>query len=337
MLIQRCATGNALPEERRSLKLWLGQDIENKQCFQDIKEILKVKPAREFDVNAELSWERFSKRLSGKRNRSKSVGWIFRKTGKWQQYSYQLAAIILVSLFTGLIVHFYGPVNKNASSQTELFEVQELITNKGEKARVTFSDGTEVILNSASSLKFPEKFQDLNREVYLDGEAYFKVARHTDQPFIVHTQDAEVEVLGTEFNVRGWSQEQNVEVVVREGRVSVYTTENENVKSDSVILNSGDYTTVEQGSSPAPPRKIDFRTNLLWLRGGMHFENVPFDQVLRDIERRFNVETALADAELKDIPFSGTFEYAELEEVLSVIASAMNIEYTREGFSIEFK
>jgi ferric-dicitrate binding protein FerR (iron transport regulator) len=229
----------------------------------------------------------------------------------------------------------YTLTNSSDGEQvSEFYVMQNFETEKGEKARVTFSDGTIVVLNSASSIRFPQEFHGTKREVYLEGEAYFAVAHDSDHPFIVYAQETEVQVLGTEFNVQGWSDDGSVEVVVREGKVSVGSQNSEVNESAHLILTEGLYTSIENGKAPGPVKKVNVNNRLIWTHGGLYFENAPFSKVVRDLERRFNVEFKEVDEELTDIPYTGMFQYAELDEVLAVIAVSMDFEYERDGSEI---
>ena len=99
--------------------------------------------------------------------------------------------------------------------------MREVIIKNKELKEITLSDGTKVKLDAGSSIKFPDKFEDDKREVFLNGEAYFKVTSDLQTPFIVHTNQAEITVLGTKFNVRAWDQTHKVAVVVVDGKVSL--------------------------------------------------------------------------------------------------------------------
>jgi transmembrane sensor len=152
----------------------------------------------------------------------------------------------------------------------------------------------------------------------------------------VHVDGAEVKVLGTEFNVRGWSEDPVTEVIVRKGKVAVNSSAQEIDGQSEVILTEGYYTRVERGKAPAPAQRVDPINYLLWTSGGMHFDNEPLAQVIRNIERRFDVEITVVGEELKDVPYTGTFQYADLDEVLSVIGASVGFEYSRLGRAIEF-
>src|SRR5690625_7900322 len=108
----------------------------------------------------------------------------------------------------------YNPAADEGALADELIPMalEEIVTDRGEKVRVSFSDGTNVMVNSATTFRFPKRFETDRREIYLDGEAYFEVAPNTDQPCIVHIGVAVVEVLGPLIDVRGWREAEGVEV-----------------------------------------------------------------------------------------------------------------------------
>src|SRR5690625_7625236 len=111
------------------------------------------------------------------------------------------------------------------------------------------------MVNSAATIRFPKRFQTDAREIYLDGEAYFEVAPNPDQPFIVHIGDVEVEVLGPEFNVRGWKEDPGIEVVVSGGSVSVRSHAVDAEERFDVILTEGMKTMVVRGSALGKPEQ----------------------------------------------------------------------------------
>lgn len=344
VLIQRYVTSNATSEENRKVEQWMHRDPENNNLVLEIKEIWDLTPEEEFDVNVQAAWKRFQSRKANRRDVYES-GQKFKpqhKTPRTIYHVFRAAAFILVAVVAGFFFQHISTLQSEAelaADRSQFYTLEELATDRGEKARVTFSDGTEVTLNSSSSIRFPQEFHGSTREVYLEGEAYFKVTSEYGQPFIVHANGVNVEVLGTEFNVRGWSEDRNVDVIVREGRVSVSPadqTAQSAGEQTELILTGGFYTRVERGKNPLPARKIDVTNRLLWMSGGMHFDNVRFGQVVTDLERRFNVEISVTDQDLLEVPYTGTFQYAELDEVLSVIAVSIGLDYERDGLNVEF-
>ena len=334
-LIQRYVVSNSSPEDRRRLKRWMDQHPSNEQLVKQVKNIWDLTPEEDFDVNVQDAWERFRHRKVRENDRHAPV-YQMQKQLRKAVYLFRAAAVILVAALTGLFVQYYASTSETTEEAAHFYVMQDLVTERGEKARVTFSDGTQVTLNAASSLRFPKKFQGPKREVYLDGEAYFKVAHNPEHPFIVHAGTATVQVLGTEFNVRGWSEDQSVDIAVREGKVAVDNASDSSQDASEVVLTQGQFTRVEKGKEPIPARDVVIRNYLLWTSGGLHFDNVPFHQVLRDLERKFDVHISVADTEVLDVPFTSTFRDAKLDEVLRVIAASMEMGYQRTGDKIEF-
>ena len=338
VLIQRYVTGNAGPAERERVESWMAEAHENRRIIQDVRDVWNRTPPEDFDVDVQQAWEQFRYRSQKNAIPVAPVNVNLRRGSNTLLYLFRAAAVLLVALFTGLFVHSQiNTTEQSGSEPVSAFNVlQELETERGEKARVTFSDGTSVTLNSASRVRFPQEFHGTTRDVYLEGEAYFEVAHNPDQPFIVHSQDARIEVLGTTFNVRGWSEDPGVEVVVGGGKVSVQSTNRHPNEHSEVILTEGLKTEILKGQKPLDPVKVDPVHHLLWTNGGIHFDNEPFRGVVRDLERRFNVNITVEDKTLLDVPYTGTFQYAELNEILSVIAASLEVGYSRDGAEVEF-
>ncbi|TVQ04558.1 MAG: DUF4974 domain-containing protein [Balneolaceae bacterium] len=334
--------GNASVEEKKIVEEWIKSDPLNKELIQDLQKIWNLTPQEDFSVDVEVAWMKFQERKKAiQRARFNSVK-AESKSIKHYKSSvgyYKLAASILVIALAGLFAYSISQNNiiqEISAEQNGFYTLKKMETDRGEKARVRFSDGTEVMLNSASQLQFPQEFKGNKREVYLDGEAYFKVTYNENNPFVVHVQDAVIEVLGTEFNIRGWSEDNEVQVVVSDGMVSVSSSDDMIEEPEKVILVKGTKTQISRGQNPKPAVGTDVLYHLLWTSGGIHFNNTPFKQAVQDLERRFDLNITIAEKNLHDIPFTGTFQYAELNEILTVISASMGIGFTREAKNIVF-
>lgn len=334
-LIQRYITGNITPQELQRLRRWMKQHPQNEEFVREVEQIWKLSPREDFNVDVEKAWKQFSSDALGKQA-NKSLRRHSSKSQENLMTVFRAAAVILVVLFAGLFSYQYVQNQSHDKEESsEFYVMQDLVTGKGEKARVRFSDGTEVVLNGYSSLHFPKKFNGPKREVYLDGEAFFKVAHDPGHPFIVHVEDTKVKVLGTEFNVRGWSEDSRIDVAVRDGKVLVNAADSLQ-KCTEVVLNQGQFTTVKKGEGLTPAQNADIENYLLWTNGGMYFHDMPLEEVLRQIERRFDVQIAMADEGMLDVPYTSTFRDAELHEILQVLAASMHMEYKRKGAKIKF-
>lgn len=333
--IQQYVTGNATPECRHRLELWMKEDLENKKIVEDVQEIWDLTPAEEFDTDVEYAWNEFYQNRIKKFNQNNSYS---KKTNTNKRFSdtkqiVRIAAIALVAFLAGYVTFHQINLSDDIAVEMTTYAMQELETNSKERAKVSFSDGTEVILNSAGKLRFPDSFNEGAREVYLDGEAYFKVSNQSGRPFIVHTSNATIKVLGTEFNVQAWSDDTTSDIVVQEGQVSVSSVHQQDDR-EAVLLSKGEYTRVRKGKSPSPAQRVIAENHLLWTAGGLYFDHNPLGDVINQIERIFEVEINLANQKIADVPFTSAFHETDLTNILNVIAATMDLEYELVGETV---
>ncbi|NML21873.1 DUF4974 domain-containing protein [Pseudoflavitalea sp. G-6-1-2] len=158
-----------------------------------------------------------------------------------------------------------------------------LRTPKGGQYKLTLPDGTRVWMNAASSITYPAIFTGKKRSVKIAGELYFEVAKNAAQPFIVEVEDrSSIEVLGTSFNINAYDNESNSKTTLIEGKVRIS-------KGDqSEILQPGQQARVGDAITIAP--KIDPDQILAWKNGHFNFENMPLVEIMRQLERWYDIE-----------------------------------------------
>jgi len=189
-------------------------------------------------------------------------------------------------------------------------------------ARVSFNlpDGTTGMLNSGSYFSYSLPFNN-NREVSLEGEAWFEVSRDETHPFEISTGNSTVKVLGTSFNVSAYPAENYVEVVLQKGKVEFLDNKgNEKVTmlpSERLVFQNGNI-----NKSVTDPAKYN-----AWTEDKLVFRGDPMAEVARRIERWYNVKVNLADSELEKYSFRATFEDDKLEEVLRLLSMTSPIRY----------
>lgn len=350
-LIQRYITGQCTDEESRYIDEWMNRSQANRRLVDELRQIWELVPEENFEVNAQKALQRFKYKvrqnqasptlenysrggLSGNKGHGTdplNFYWETSSKYSWKNFLRVAAAILIavgIGWYTG--THYSEP-DKSAIEQP--IAMQKIVTQRGKKAEVTFSDGSKVILNAASTLRFPKEFRGNMRKVYLNGEAYFEVVHNTKAPFLVVTDQAQIQDLGTKFNVRAWKEDKKVEVTVQDGEVAVSTNQ-PSTKQKKVILTKNEYTVVEPGEGSLDVEKVDYRDRLLWLNGGLYFDNAPFSEVIRQVERRFDVNYKIEDKDLLNIPYTGRFIKADLSEVQSVLSVTMDITFQPKGGQI---
>jgi transmembrane sensor len=168
-------------------------------------------------------------------------------------------------------------------------EAKVFTAKKGQQATVRLTDGTKVKLNADSRITIPAEFKSGRREVRLEGEAYFDVARDTTRPFVVRARETTVQVLGTAFDVQAYAGEQETHVAVAEGSVAMRTGDAQEGDT-TVVLRPRFLATVSEQGLEAVREDVDLSRKLAWTEGRLVFDDTPFDKVARKLERRYDVQ-----------------------------------------------
>jgi len=201
---------------------------------------------------------------------------------------------------------------------------------EGENYKIVLSDGTEVWLNAATSLRFPFLFHGRQREVYVEGEAFFKVAKDAAHPFIVHTGLTQVQVLGTSFNVNTYSHG-NVKTSLVEGKVLTRSNDGK-----SMELKPG-YAAGYDVSKGFVSGSFDEDEELSWLKGVYYFHNIPVTDLAVIASRCYGIKIELDKKSLSGISITGLLDIGKLPEFLSDLEIAANIKYYYAGNKLYLK
>jgi hypothetical protein len=225
------------------------------------------------------------------------------------------------------LLHYEG---KNTDSK--VLEYNELSIPYGKKFELLLSDGSHVVLNSGSKLRFPVNFlKDAPRNVYLDGEAYFSVQKDKERPFTVITHDMNTRVHGTEFNVSSYANENNTSTVLIEGSVDV-TMVNGDRTGEHILIRPGQRAVYEDNVIEVAEVKVD--KYISWKDGKLFFVDDPFYLMVKELERHFNVEIDNQYAPLNDKKFTGTFVNESLDQILQICQEHTSFDYAVEGNKI---
>lgn len=206
----------------------------------------------------------------------------------------------------------------------------------GKKFEVQLSDGTLVHLNAGTSLRYPVQFvKNQNRQVYLLGEAYFEVEKDKEHPFNVNTQNINVEVLGTKFNVDTYSENSSTDVVLVEGKVSLY--KDQKTKENQVYLKPGEKGSNERGQSKITKEQVNTEYYTAWVTGSLVFKNASFENIIKKLERRYNVTFINRNKALGKEIFNARFDNEPIEVVLKYFSDSYAIDYDIDRDKITIK
>ena len=203
---------------------------------------------------------------------------------------------------------------------TEIFHTLEI--PRGGEYLLTLSDGTMIYLNSESTLSFPVKFQGKERKVYLTGEAYFKVAKNTEHPFVVTAGELEVLVTGTTFGVRAYKDEKDIQTTLESGQVTV------RVEGKSVKLVPNKQVLFNKSTMGLEVRDGDVDLYLAWADGRLVYDNCPLEKILTDLGRWYNIDVFYSRDELRSYQFSLNMKkHEEFTQVLELIGKTGEVQF----------
>jgi ferric-dicitrate binding protein FerR (iron transport regulator) len=267
-----------------------------------------------YDLDAE--WEQMHRQLPG-------FGTV--EEGKVRRLSllqtvYRIAAILVLGLILGL--GSYMVLRLTATTQ---------VVARDALVPVVLPDGSELLLNHHSKISYHKKFDGNKRQVRLSGEAYFEVARDPDRPFVIHAGSAQVEVLGTSFNVQAYRDAERVEITVESGVVALSA---KGEPGEQIVLkagNSGSYESQEKALTLYP--SVD-RNKLGWKTQELFFDHTPLGEVAEVISHSYHVDVEIPNSQLQLCPLTASFEGQDLESVLEVLAFTMDLEIEKNNGQI---
>lgn len=251
------------------------------------------------------------------------------------------AAFIILLPLLGLVI--YNIFEKKAFRQViTVHSKNEVTTEKGSKSKIVLPDSTLVILNSNSRLTYNDHFNEHTREVALTGEAYFDVKFNREKPFIIHTDNTKIKVLGTAFNVRNYPEEDLMEASLIRGKIELTFDDK---KDNRVILNPSEKIIISKSElSKNNNTKHDNReeaifkltrivvkdstiAELAWLNNELYFVDKPLSLIARELERVFNTTIIFKNEAVKNYRYTIHSNNYNLEEILHIIKLSQNINY----------
>lgn len=232
-----------------------------------------------------------------------------------------IAAGVLLFLCVGFVISYYL---QKTPKQMEIV-YHEKIVPLGQKSQIELSDGTVVWLNSGSNLKFPSSFTGNKRELYLEGEAYFDVARDPSKPFIIHTGKVLTRVIGTAFNIKAYALSE-LNVTVARGKVSVA------LKDRQLGILTADRCLSYNSNTGFSRQYYINASKVRWMYGDLIFDNINMEEVAKILERWYNIKITITDPKVKVYRFTASFlNHENIEQVLRVLSEFTHFNYNQQG------
>ena len=232
---------------------------------------------------------------------------------------------VAAGLFVPLLAACWLLYTAEEPKEEKPVEMLEVKTCPGMIATVDLPDGTKVALNSSSSLRYPSSFVGDTREVSLTGEAFFDVAHDEKRQFIVLTPgNARIAVHGTEFDVEAYD-ENSVETTLISGKVC-FSYLDKNTRY-SLMMEPGQQVVFDVPRKNVTVHEANVEVETAWRSGRLVFRNTPFEEALKSLSKRYNVEFIIKNPALKRHSFTATFTKQRLERILEIFRISSNIHF----------
>lgn len=354
LLLTKELSGEISSDEREQLQVLL-QRPELKQQYADVKAFWEEQQALSYqEVNN--AFQKVSDRIKMLEVQEVEgvVPSMRRRIGL---YRYISIAAVLLLLLGGywLFTHVYNRTNNSPLARGQW---QEKYSPRKARTSLTLADGTRIVLNADSKLQFPQKFSGENREVYLTGEAYFDVAKDAVHPFIIHTTQMDIKVLGTTFNVRNYPNENVSEATLLTGAIEINVADrpadkihlkpnDKFVLTNSVVAakdNSGTSEPAANVSSYAVAALTHYESNncsdiieTSWMNNKLVFRGETFGSLAKKMERWYGVTIDFQNLQQQELRFTGVFEKETLEQALHALQLTEPFRYTLTGESLHIQ
>ena len=306
-IIDKYLTGKCSQEELIEVNAWMNESEENACQLFRMEEVFHL---GKFDTYAdEQRMANAEKRLYRKLEQEKKKKDKVLYMHRWMKY----AAIIVVALLMG------GGAGYWFYNQTE-HQMLVAVANEGIVKEVVLPDGTKVWLNNAATLKYPREFSEKERNVYLDGEAYFEVTKNRHKPFTVESDAMRVRVLGTTFNFKCDKRCRIAEATLNEGQI---------------VLAPGQRAELNRNSGRLTVKQVDAKLDAVWRDNLIPFNKANIFTITKALERFYDVKIILSPDIRSDKTYSGVLKKkATIESVLKSLQNSIPIEYKIVGNNI---
>ena len=299
--------------EERELQSWLEEDSLNRQVFENMVSHWELS---DVEINA------YKEKVYDRVMQSSPSPVVEMESSKGWSNALKVAAVILLAVGLGFVFnHMENQIQpKSAVVEQVLIEKEALF---GQKLTFELPDGTIVKLNSGSKITFPKEFAANHRDVSLMGEAFFDVTKDPNRPFKINTENIDVTVLGTSFNVDAYAENQAAVVAVKTGKVSVASRKG----SDEVLLYPAQQASWQQDAKLKKQQIVNEDAIFGWLDQTMMFDDETIDEIVKTLERWYDVKVEITTKLDTKKKFTGKYKNPTLRAVMESLSYAYDFEY----------
>lgn len=316
-ILKKYLMGECSEDELIEVNAWIKESDENaRQLFrmEEIYQLGKENP-RVMEQQMLLAEKRLLKRI--KKEESERTRTL--RMYQWMKYAAIVAVVLLLGGGAGYWFYQNDP------------DMLVAVANEGIVKEVSLPDGTRVWLNNSATLKYPREFSKDERSVYLEGEAYFKVTKNHQKPFIVESDAMRVKVLGTTFNFKSDPRCRVAEATLIEGEIEVKGQREEG----QIILAPGQRAELNKSTGRLTVKQVDAKLDAVWHDDLIPFEKADIFTITKALERFYDVKIILSPDIRPDKTYSGVLKKkSNIESVLKSLQNSIPIDYKIVGSNI---
>jgi ferric-dicitrate binding protein FerR (iron transport regulator) len=317
-LIFKYLSGQASNREKDEVRVWIAESDARKKEFSRIKNAW-ILAGLDKEIDPEIK-EKEIRRILGKIHFSDQKRSLPIRILKYA------AVVTIIVGFSATLGYFISEwqIGQNPN-------YTEVIVPKGEQSRIVLPDGSKVLLNGDSYLKFASFSHSKMRKVSFKGEGFFQVTHDSSHPFIVETSDFNIKVLGTRFYVSSYPDDSLQTTYLERGKVEIELKEHNNI-----FLKPSEVFEYERNSGKFQKLTINDTRFTDWTKGILTIKGKTFAEFSKTLERRFNIQIIFGDSEVKNHVYTGSIKDEDLNSVLEAIKFASSINYKRNGRTVTF-
>jgi ferric-dicitrate binding protein FerR (iron transport regulator) len=311
--IGKYITGKESREESGQLQAWLKEDPVHQKLFEQIKNEKKIAEAvTEFDArDKEYAWKRYLEQVTALSLQKVLFRW-------------KIAAVFFFVVgCAGILAYFSVKSNLPVLDSSEKLYTT-VSTNAGQNSKIVLPDSSVIWLNSGTTLSYNTDFSLNNREIRLQGQAFFQIARNEKVPLFVAINGFKIKVLGTKFDVSAYPEDPKIDVVLESGSVELL---HEQDQSFDHILKPGEKAEFDLKTKNVSISPVNVYKYTSWKDGVLIFENAPMDEVLEKLERWYNIRIEVKDQKIYGLVFNATIINENVDEIFDLIRYTCSVNY----------
>ena len=315
ILTGKYLAGETTAEEQVTLENWVKASDANKRLFLEWKHAWQMAGINAMNFNIEKAKQIIADNFATEESVMLKIP--REPATRKLNISWRIAAAVVIFAALGFLLFTMFGNNE-----------QQLVASKSVVAG-TLADGSKITLNQNSTLVYPKKFDDDQRKVKLNGDAFFEVAKNPEKPFIIEAGETQIKVLGTSFYVDARPGQNQVEVTVKSGRVALIAPD-----QSQVILTAGQKGIFIKNEKDLYKEENPDENYLAWKTGLIRFENTELGQVAKVLNRTYGVHITLQNRALENCRITANFENQTLADILLIVSETLDISVNRTANSI---